>query len=192
MRYKINIKVHPAVRRYIDNNFPLKSGAYDVTKSIYYYLVSSVLYQSNVKVPSKVCVKFNEYVPISILVTEYDFYHYGFTCSDLQMCRLSRNILHLIIDDACRRVAMAKVMFGIPVTKGIDHFLIDNFFEEDELKAELIRTIYKRKYKKYETDMKEYLDNMITDYGYSDEPLYEKNYGQIGPKKINTKILWKI
>ncbi len=190
--YRISIRVHPAVRRYIDNNFPEKQGAYDLTRSMYYYLVSAMLYQSHVRLPSKMCLKYRDYVPISIFITEFDFYHYGFHCSEYQQCRLSRNILHLILDDACRRIAQAKVVFGVPVTKGIEHFLVDNFFEDGELDAEFVRTIYKRKYRSYESELREFYQNLTTDYGLDDEDVFKKKIVQIDPSKIKHEILWKI
>lgn len=190
--YRITIKVHPAVKRYIDNNFPVKRGAYDITRSMYYYLVSAMLYQSHVAVPSKTCIKYKDYVPISIYITEFDFYHYGFQSSEYQQCRLSRSLLHLILDDACRRIALAKVVFGVPVTTGIEHFLIDNSFEDNELSAEYVRTVYKRKYRSFESELNDFYHNLTTDYGVNDESLQEKNNVLIDPSKINAPILWKI
>lgn len=175
--YRITIKVHPAVWRYIDNNYPVKMGAYDLSRSVYYYLVTAMLYQSRVRMPSQLCRKYGEYRPVTVMITEFDFYHYGFQSSELQQCRLSRNILHLIVDDACRRIAQARVVFGVPVTTAIDHYLIDNGYEEGELDAEYLRSVYKRKYRGYEQELETWFRNAVTDWGYNDEKFEKKHVG---------------
>ncbi len=167
--YRVSFRVHPAVWRYIDTSFPKKNGAYDMHKSTLYYLFTSITTKSGVRLPSQLCASYKNYVPIELYVTEFDFYHYGYISSEYQQCRLSRHVLHLILDEACRRVAMGKVALGIPVTKGIEHWLIDNGYEEDELTAENVRKIYNRRYKEYERKLNEYYRNAITDYGENGE-----------------------
>lgn len=177
--YRVSINVHPAVKRYLSNMFSEIDGAYDVKKSIYYYMVTAMLMQSGMKIPSKVSKKYCDYVPVVILVTEYDFYHYGYQCSELQQVRFNRTMLHLITDDACRKIALARVLLGQPVTKCIEHYLIENLYEDNEMSRESLRTIYRRKYVKYERELSEYYSNLLTDFESEDENIAKKINGQI-------------
>lgn len=144
--FRIQIRVHPMVYRWIENNFEELDGGYDLTKSPLYFAVTGMLQQSNVKCPSMVSKKLDIFKSVNIYISEYDFYHYGFQVSELQMCRFSKFVQMYIIDQACHRVMMAKVFGGIQRSTAIRSVLDENLMDDSELSYECLRKTYFRKY----------------------------------------------
>lgn len=178
--YRISINVHPAVFRYIDNSYPNENGVYNITKSPFYFLVSSMLSRSGVNRPSKISKKYGSYVPISLFITEEDFYHYGWNITPLQQCRFSKAILQTIIDQACNKIALAHVMAGVPRDQAIREVLIENLFEDNEMNYACLRKIYQRKYIAKEKAIREYLEN-LTDASEQHSQIYQKRIGKVVP-----------
>jgi ribonuclease HII len=152
--YRISINVHPAVFRYIDNTYPQETGIYNITKSPFYFLVSSMLSRN--------------------------FYHYGWQIVPLQQCRFSKAILQIIIDQACNKIALAHVIAGIPRDQAIREVILENLFEDNEMNYSSLRKIYQRKYIAKEKAIREYLENITDDH--SQEHLnYQKKNGKLVP-----------
>lgn len=189
--YKIDIRVHPLVWRYIDNNFQTIRGAYDITSSSYYPIVSSMLCQSNVRLPSKVRPTFEAFRPISVYITEYDFYHYGFSVCELQQLRFSKLMRSLVIDSICRRIAMLRAAYDVPLTRAVCLMIDANLFEDNELKTDTLRKIYQRHYKETEKEYAEQFSDCVTEYGTNDDGFKKKmcNLSQTYKQHLKT---WKI
>lgn len=183
-KYRVSLKVDPMVKRYIDSNFPQWKGAYDLTGSVMYNFVTAMLSHSTMKVPSRVSVKYQYYLPITLLVSEYDFYHFGFECSELQQVKFSNSVRSMILDDLCRKAALAKVLYDMPITRFIFHYLMDLGFEDGEVNEESIRSIYNRKYKEYEKRIQEFYSDLVTDYGTLDTQFEKKIFGQFATTPI--------
>lgn len=158
--YKIPIRVHPAVYRFIDNNYNSVSGAYDFRKENLYYFVSGCIQQSNIKNKSRISVKFSDYVLIYIHITEYDFYHFGYQMSEFQQFRFSKFVLALIIEKGCDKIMLAHTIAGVPRDVAIREFLLENLFEENEFNYAQFRKLYQRKWINKEKEISEFLENI--------------------------------
>ena len=152
--YKITIKVHPAVYRFIDNHFSVSVGAYNLIKSPYYCIISSMLCRSCTKLPSLVYKKFDKYKPIEMFITEFDFYHYGWQMSEMQQCLLSKSMLQLILQQACHEIAVAHVIAGISRRRAICNYIDENLYEEDEISYSYLQKYYQRKYMANEAELR--------------------------------------
>jgi len=151
---KINIKVHPVVFRYIDNNFTKIDGGYDIEKSPLYFAITSMLIRSNVQMPSDVGKKYDKFKEISIFISKRDFYNYGHTISQLQQYIFSKFIYNFIINDICTQIMYMHVYGRVTRNKAINTVLLNNLFEEDELNYEYLRKIYQRRFLKKEVKFK--------------------------------------
>lgn len=190
--YRVSLKVHPMVWRYIDNNYRKDNGAYNVTKSMYYPLVLSSICRSNMRVPSRVSDSYDGYRDIKILITEYDFYHYGYDISPLQQVRYSRIMRGIILDLMCRRIVMMRAAFNIPLTRAVELVVDANLMEPDELKPSTLRKIYQRKYMELEHEAADFFRNCVTDFGFSDKPFEKKSMVNLS-QPIKTPLnLWRI
>lgn len=174
-KYRIYLKVDPMVRRFIENNFKEQHGAYDSTGTVYHSLVVAMLSHSDMKAKSLVSRKYDGFVPVTLLISEFDFYHYGYVCSELQQVWFSRSVRKMIIDDICRKAALAKVLLGQPVTKTIEHYIIDMCFDDTDVNAETIRKFYNRKYKDYESRLLEFYRDLVSDFGANDIDIEKKS-----------------
>lgn len=151
--YKIQIKVHPVVYRFLVNHYPAIDGVYNLIKSPYYCIISSMLCRSCNKLPSLVYKSFEKYVPIETYITSFDFYHYGWQMSEMQQCLLSRSMLQLILQQACHEIAVAHVIAGVPRRKAICHYIDDNLYEDNEISYSYLRKYYQRKYMANEAEL---------------------------------------
>lgn len=190
--YRVQLKVHPMVWRYIDNNFRKENGAYDVTQSMYYPLVLSSICRSNVRVPSRVSVFYDEYRDIMLLITEYDFYHYGYDISPLQQVRYSRILRNIILDLMCRRIVMMRAVFDIPLTRAIGLVLDANLMEPEELKPATLRKIYQRRYMALERETEEFFRECVTDFGFNDKTFEKKSLVNLSQPQKTPLNLWRI
>lgn len=157
--YIIQVKVHPAVARHFDNTF-LKdkiTGAYNIRQSDFYYCISGALQQSHLKSQSLISKKYSNFIPISLIINEFDFYHFGYMISEYNQYRISRFFFNMIIDKACYKIMLAHCICGIPRDTALKAFLDENFFEEDELNYSNLRKIYQRKYLEKESEIREFL-----------------------------------
>lgn len=190
--YRVQLKVHHMVWRYIDNNFRKKNGAYDVTQSMYYPLVLSSICRSNVRVPSKVYDCYDGYRDIMLLISEYDFYHYGYDISPLQQVRYSRILRNIILDLMCRRIVMMRAAFDIPLTRAIGLVLDANLMEPDELKPATLRKIYQRRYMALERETEDFFRDCVTDFGFNEKTFEKKSLGRLSQPPKTPLNLWRI
>ncbi len=190
--YRISLKVHPLVWRYIDNNYQKVGDTYDITGSMYYPLVMSLLCRSNVKVPSRVSPKYAEYKNVSVFVTEYDFYHYGYEMSPLQQFKFSKTVKNIIIDQMCRRIAITRAVVDVPLTQLIDLVLNENNMGPEELNAESLRKIYQRKYTELERDGEGFFRFVVNEAGGEDDDFEKKSLVILSQPLKTGCNLWKI
>lgn len=190
--YRVKLKVHPMVWRYIDNNFRKENGAYNVTQSMYYPLVLSSICRSNVRVPSRVSDCYDGYRDIMILITEYDFYHYGYDISPLQQVRYSRILRNILLDMMCRRIVMMRAAFDIPLTRAIGLVLDANLMEQDELKPATLRKIYQRRYMALERETEDFFRDCVTDFGFNEKTFEKKSLVNLSKLQKTPQNLWRI
>ncbi len=163
--YNVEIRVHPTVFRYIDNNFPKERGIYDLSKTPWHNYISSMLGRSGVKMPSRVSKRYAHFKPVKLLITEFDFNHYGFQISEAQQSLLSRMLQLHIMEEACREVAMLHLLHHIPRRKAVRHYIDANLYEDDELKVDSLLTYYKRKWVPRENELREYWADIMEENG---------------------------
>ncbi|MDD4847614.1 MAG: hypothetical protein PHR53_02470 [Bacteroidales bacterium] len=172
--YRILIRLHPAVVRWLENNFTKENDAFDLTKSDKYYLISGALQRFKVTMPSKVSKRYQRLTPVYIRLTEFDFYHYGWEMAPLHQVRLSDHLYREILNNGCQKIMLAYVVAGIPRDAAIREFLSENFFSPDELNFSGIRKYYQRKFADKESDTYQFIKNLL---------VYRKNNYQ----KINVQ-----
>lgn len=162
MKYTVEIKLHPTVYRYFDNNIKKDHGVFDVCKTPWYYLISSALSRKNINTSSKTSKKFKNYIPVKVYITEYDFYHYGFELTEYVQSCINKTLLSQIINNACYEIALLHVLKGISRLSATRHYIDCNLYEDNELKTETLYTYYKRNWIKKEEEIKRYFSEILT------------------------------
>lgn len=163
--YKVEIMVHPAVFRYLDNKYTKVMDAYDFRSDPLYFAVSGMLMRNNVKMPSRISKKIETYIPIAILITGFDFYHYGYLVPLVQQYHFSQFMLSLIEEKAFYKIMLAHKIGGIPRDRAIKEFLAENFFEHHEMNYANLRKKYQRKYQHNEQEIEDFMRNTRIDSG---------------------------
>jgi len=163
--YTLDINVDPLVAGWMERSFKKVRGVYRMGDSCYYGLVSAMLYQSHVKTPSRMPDKYAAFVPVKIAITEFDFYHYGWEVSPLQEIRFSRLIRNILIDTCLRNVAILRARYGLHLTQAIGFYTIYFGLEEEHVKFETLRKIYRRKYQPMEAEYRNLDRAAVTDFG---------------------------
>ena len=138
----IAIKVHPAVFRYLDSNFPKTGGAYDIRKHFLHdFLRVGLTRQPDTEKPSKAFHGFHE---INVVFTQRDCRQNGFSISESHQAAFSRLAYKFIQQTACQEVLYAHVAGGIPRDTAIKEYLLENLYEEHELNYAALRKYYQR------------------------------------------------
>jgi hypothetical protein len=163
------MKVEPLVKRWMDIRFKTDHGRYRFGDSCWYGLVSAMLCQSaRVGKPTVVPVKYEGFVPVSICITEFDFYHYGWEVSISQELRFSRLVRNFVTDECLRSAAMLRARYNIPLSQAINTYIVKNGFTDDDLNTETLRKTYQRRYRVVEDEYRN-MDRMaVTDFGVTD------------------------
>lgn len=161
--YRITVRVEPAVKRYLLNRFPVRNGAIDMTGSRYYWLVSQMLSKNNVSHPSKVPKRYERCVPVSFVITQDDFYTYGWIVPELQQWSFSRAIMGELVDKACHQIALLTVTTGCSRSRAISTVLNNELYEDNELSYAHIRKHYYRKYMGEEKQIRQMVEEIEAD-----------------------------
>lgn len=187
--YTIELKVDPLVAGWMERSFKKKRGVFRIGDSCWYGLVSSMLCQSHVKTPSVMPEKYASFVPVKVAVSEYDFYHYGWEVSPLQEVRFSRLVRNFIIDECLRNVAILRARYDMPISQAITYYSIFFGMEEEQVKFETLRKIYRRKYQNVEEEYRKLDAAAISDFGTIDrkparKELRIRHLGKNDPNQI--------
>lgn len=166
VNFTIDIRVDPFVKKWMDARFKCVRGVYQLGDSCYYGLVSAMLCQSQrVGSPTVVPDKYASFRNIKVGITEYDFYHYGWEVSVAQELRFSRLVRSIAVDECLRSVAILRARYEIPVSQAINSYCIYYNLEEEDIKFETLRKIYRRKYQHVEEDYRKLDIAAVTDFG---------------------------
>jgi len=149
------IKVHPAVFRYINNTFNRVGGAYDLRGHLLYGFISVGLSRHSVKVESMLSQQYKKMKEIKVVITSWDYNHYGWDIPPIHQVALSNHIYRQILFDACYRVMICHVFGGLPRDTAIKEFLGEYCFEECELNYPALRKHYQRHWLDVEKNAKE-------------------------------------
>jgi hypothetical protein len=144
--YSIELNVHPAVKRWIDSSFPLENNSYDIRKESFYIVFQASLFRKDIKPPTKHLKKVEKFVPIRILIDQWDFYHFGWTIPTFAQIRISNLFFDLMMLNFCEHIAYAYAYSGIPRDVTTKRILVECLFDDDEINYHYIRKYYQRKY----------------------------------------------
>ena len=169
--FRISVNIDPAVRQFLFSLFPCDEGACNLTKSRYYFLVTQMLAHSRIAHPSRVPKVYDTFVPCTLLITEYDFYHYGWMVPPLQQYNFSRLLLSDIMEDLCMKTALLTLSLGVPQSNAMQAVLEEKSFSS--ISFDRLRKYYYRKFRQKEAE----IDSLI-----------KKIYGQ---KRTNLKKTMK-
>ena len=153
--YKVKIRVHPAVVRHFENTFTKKQGVYDLRKHFYYNLISSGLTRKTVNAPSLLSKRYEELKEVEVLITAWDYHHYGDIISPFYQVSLSQHIYKQILYDACTYILFAHIYGLMPRDTAIKQYLCENLFYENELNYPALRKHYQRHWLETEKVLKE-------------------------------------
>lgn len=142
--FKIVLHVHPVVAKWMDFNLEKIGDSYVVSKCKYYPMIVSSLSRKNLKLQSKLPNKFERFEKVFCLISDFDFYHYGFIISDYLQYKISKFIYDDIIDDMLRTTMAVYCSTGMARDKIIRQLLVEYMFEEEEMSIVNFRKIYQR------------------------------------------------
>jgi len=160
--YSTEIKVHPAVFRYIDNTFNKKGNVYDLRGHLFYNFVSVGLSRRSINVPSMLPLQYEKMKAIKVALTSWDYHHYGFDIPPVHQVALSNHIYKQILFDACYRIMISHVFGGLPRDTAIKEYLAEYCFEECELNYAALRKHYQRHWINTEKLAKSNVDDFNT------------------------------
>jgi len=152
--YSTEIRVHPAVFRYIDNTFHRKGGAYDLRRHLLYDFISAGLSRRTIKVESMIPLQYEKMKKIKVVITSWDYSHYGWDIPPVHQVAISNHIYRQILFDACYRVMICHVFGGLPRDTAIKEYLWEHCFEERELNYAALRKHYQRHWLETEKNAK--------------------------------------
>lgn len=158
--FRITVRVEPAVRRFLLNLYPEKEGALDLTGSRHYHLVSNMLARNGVRMPSKVPARYNSFVPVTLWITSWDFYHLGWMTPPFQQYCFSRILMAELMETACYHVAMVSITTGVSRRSAMRAVLDEGLYEESELSEERLRKHYLRKYTGKEEELRRFVEEI--------------------------------
>ena len=144
--YSVDLRVHPAVAKWIDSKFPYINNAYELRSDPFYIIFQLALFRKDIKPPSKSLKKIEKYVPIRISVNEWDFYNFGWNIPNFAQVKISQLLFDLMMLDFCKHIAYAYAYKKIPRDVIIKRILVECLFEENEMNYFYIRKYYQRKF----------------------------------------------
>lgn len=159
--YRIEVRVDPAVRRFLLNRFPTTDGAIDLTGSRYYWMVSQMLSRQKVTITSQLPDKFDSYVSVWLSVTQWDFYHYGWIVPDIQQYNFSKLLVAEILNNLCFQVATLTAATGTSRLNAIKAVL-DAEQYDDIIKESRLLKHYQRKFKPEEDRVRQIVGHLKT------------------------------
>lgn len=153
----VTVRIHPAAARYIDNHFPLVSGAYDIRKSPLHAFVSAFLQKSDTDFRSHASRR-TETREVRLAVTAWDCEHYGDTVTAKSQLAISQHIYKTLLREACLEVMVMHTAGGIPRDTAIKNHLARNLYEDSELNYPALRKYYQRHFTEAERRFAEDLE----------------------------------
>ena len=153
---QVNIRVHPAVKRYITNHFPDRCGAYDLRG----HFLHDYLRAGLTKLPQN--DEPLQLPEIRIAISRRDGQRLGTEIPAAFQAEFSRLAYKYIQQTACMMVLFAHTAGGVPRDTAIKEYLLDNLFEDDELNYAALRKYYQRNWMETERRIKEECNSLTT------------------------------
>lgn len=162
--FKIALHVHPVVAKWMEFNLEKIGDAYVVSKSKYYPMIIASLTRKNLRLQSKLPSKFEKFEKVFCLISDFDFYHYGFIISDYLQYKISKCIYDDIIDKMLHATMVVYCSTGIPRDKIIRQQLVENMFDDEEMTIVNFRKIYQRNYLWKEKEFRAFIKECDIDF----------------------------
>ena len=153
--YYVEIKLHPAVQKLIENTFNKVDDIYDFRRHLLYNFISIALCRSSVKLPSLLPVHYEKLKTIKVAITSWDFNNIGKEIPPKQQMLISNLMYKQILYDACYRIMICHIYGNLPRDTAIKNYLAENGFEEYELNYAALRKHYQRNWIEIEKVNKE-------------------------------------
>jgi len=144
--YTTELKLHPAVARWIDANYEKKGNAYDIRSDSMFILFRTALYRKNITQRYKHFKKAESFVPLRIVIDEWDFYHLGWNIPNFSQVRISQMLFDMMMNKFCDHIAYAYAYGKISRDVTIRRILVENLFDDEEINYFYIRKWYQRKF----------------------------------------------
>ena len=148
----VTIRVHPAVRRWMENTFPKTGGAYDLRGHFLHDFLRAGL-TKEVKART-VPETFRSLPEVKIAVSHRDCRILGGAIPEPLQAEFSRLAYRYIRQTACLMVLFAHTAAKVPRDTAIKEYLLDNLFEDDELNYAALRKYYQRNWMETERMVK--------------------------------------
>ncbi len=161
IQYTADIKVHPAVARYLRNRYEGKYGYINLLSTPYYLYISAALSRSNVKSKNRICKRYERYVPLKVCLSEQDVRQYGWNISEMQQCRISQVFYNMLMHDACQEIATVHIGLGVSRRQVLQFYLDRELFEPDELKPGTLMKYYQRHFLDKEQEIYDMIDDLM-------------------------------
>ena len=135
----VTIRVHPAVRRWMENTFPKAGGAYDLRGHFLHDFLRAGLTKEpqGRREPSPL-------PEVKVAVSRRDGQRLGTELPAAFQEDFSRLAYRYIRQTACLMVLFAHTVAKVPRDTAIKEYLLDNLFEDDELNYAALRKYYQR------------------------------------------------
>ncbi len=182
MLYTVDLRVDPLVASWLEHRFPRNRGVYILGKSPWMMAVSAMLQQSHVGRSQTVPDRYDSFVPVKVSVSEYDFYHYGWEVSPMQEVRFSRLVRNFVTDECLRSAAMLRARYNVTLTAAINTYLLYYGIDEEHIRFETLRKIYRRHYRKVEDEYRALDRAAVTDFGTEPAAMQRKILNLHSPK----------
>ncbi len=147
----------PAVLRYLENLFNIKSDSVDLQKSFFYPFFIVCLSRIKYKSKKTNSSSFSSFIEGNIVIKEWDYSHYGDNITPAAMIKVNNLIYKLIIREACYRIMIAHVYSGIPRDTCIRNYIYEIGYTDNELSYSALRKYYQRNWISKE---KELIENL--------------------------------
>jgi hypothetical protein len=147
--YSTIIYLHPAVVGWIRSSFPYTENGYDLRNEDIYFIIQTSLIRENLKKtkpPHNLQKKQKKFLPIKILIHEWDFYHFGWEIPTFAQIKISNFLFNLMMKSFCEHIAYAYAYAGISRDATIRRILVEFLFEDEEMNFFYIRKYYQRKF----------------------------------------------
>ena len=138
----VTIRVHPAVRRWMENTFPKAGGAYDLRGHFLHDFLRAGL-TKEVKART-VPETFRSLPEVKIAVSHRDCRILGGAIPEPLQAEFSQLAYKYIRQTACQGILFAHLAGGVPRDTAIKEYLLAYLYEDDELNYPALRKYYQR------------------------------------------------
>ena len=138
----VTIRVHPAVRRWMENTFPKAGGAYDLRGHFLHdFLRTGLSKEVNARAVPEA---FQSLPEIKVAVSRRDCRILGDRIPEPLQAAFSQLAYKYIRQTACQGILFAHLAGGVPRDTTIKEYLLAYLYEDDELNYPALRKYYQR------------------------------------------------